>query len=137
MASLRQPHGRKSLPCARLRAAIRLNLGVRLHNQVNPYQPPTADVASSPEAARRFGHSVMALSSAIVIPAAVAAIWWFATGTDTGLNQVSHLAGNVIIGGMIAAVVVYRHKAMPLWLASLVGPAVVLLLLVAPSIWAW
>jgi len=56
----------------------------------------------------------MALSSAIAIPAAVAAIWWFATGTDTGLNQISHLAGNVIIGGMIAAVVVYRHKAMPL-----------------------
>ena len=108
-----------------------------MHNQVNPYQPPTADVASSSEAARRFGHSVMALSSAIVIPAAVAAIWWFATGTDTGLNQISHLAGNVVIGGIIAAVVVYRHKAMPLWLASLVGPAVVLLLLVAPSIWAW
>src|SRR3546814_959773 len=29
MASLRQQHGRKSLPCSWLRAAIRLNLSVR------------------------------------------------------------------------------------------------------------
>src|SRR3546814_16102529 len=29
IASLRRPHGRKSLPCGQLRAAIRLNLSVR------------------------------------------------------------------------------------------------------------
>lgn len=28
IASLRRPHGRKSLPCGQLRAAIRLNLSV-------------------------------------------------------------------------------------------------------------
>src|SRR5690606_28324550 len=33
IASLRQPHGRESLPCARLRAAIRLNLSVRRYSQ--------------------------------------------------------------------------------------------------------
>src|SRR5690606_20828681 len=31
IASLRQSHGGESLPCARLRAAIRLNLSVRRH----------------------------------------------------------------------------------------------------------
>jgi len=32
IASLRRPHGRKSLPCGQLRAAIRLNLSVRPHH---------------------------------------------------------------------------------------------------------
>src|SRR5690606_16395922 len=44
IASLRQPHGRKSLPCARLRAAIRLNLSVRpqMTNAANQ-KPKRAD----------------------------------------------------------------------------------------------
>src|SRR3546814_6963267 len=34
MSSLRRQHGRKSLPCCQLRAAIRLNLGVRPHMEI-------------------------------------------------------------------------------------------------------
>src|SRR3546814_10830738 len=34
MSSLRRQHGRKSLPCCQLLAAIRLNLGVRPHMEI-------------------------------------------------------------------------------------------------------
>ncbi|KRA41548.1 hypothetical protein ASD72_15870 [Pseudoxanthomonas sp. Root630] len=44
--------------------------------------------------------------------------------------------GAVILGSMLAAAAVYRHKRIPLWLAAVVGPVVVLTLALAPAVWS-
>src|SRR5690606_22102928 len=44
IASLRRQHGRKSLPCCQLRAAIRLNLSVRPLMQLSAHQTDEAQL---------------------------------------------------------------------------------------------
>ncbi len=56
-------------------------------------------------------------------------------GYASGLGN-SNLWGSAVFGGLIAAGAVYRHKRMPLWLAAAIGVLLVLLPMVAPSVWA-
>jgi peptidoglycan/LPS O-acetylase OafA/YrhL len=43
--------------------------------------------------------------------------------------------GAVILGSILAAAAVYRHKRIPLWLAAVIGPVTVLLLALASIVW--
>jgi hypothetical protein len=127
-------HHRLTIHSSRTRFARRLNSGVRPVVS-NPYKPPQSHPVDGPIPGRRWTHVVAAFLSAIFIPALLA------YGTPVLWSSDYHVAvkpeaiATVVIGAIISAVAVYRHKRIPLWVAALVGVLVVLLLAVAPSIW--
>ena len=85
---------------------------------------------------RRFAHSLVALISGMVIPSA----FLFVATRFASLDRVTWAHGStlwsgIVFGSMLAAFAVYRFKRMPLWLAAVIGPIVVLLMVIAPAIW--
>ena len=102
----------------------------------NPYQTPKAKIHGTPRDAWRIGHCVLALVAGLTLFPLIffgAAALWFGTFHISFGNY--NFWTTLILGSVIAAAAVYRHKQIPAWLAILIGPLVVLLLSVAPTIW--
>lgn len=107
---------------------------VRLLVENNIYQTPKSNPKEQPPG-RRWAHVVVAFFSAMLIPALLAygvLLLWF---PDYFFVVNPEAIGTIVIGAIISAAAVYRHRKMPLWVAALVGVFVVLLLAVAPSVW--
>ena len=102
----------------------------------NPYQPPQAALSAVPRA-WRFGHSFTAFASGLVVPPLTLYLTARLVFPDVPLAQGnSTFWGAVILGSMLAAAAIYRHKRISLWLAAAVGPIIVLMLALAPAIWS-
>jgi hypothetical protein len=102
----------------------------------NPYQPPSADLSPFETKPRRILHSVVALVSGLVIPPAIVVITMKLLFPDWALGHVnSSFWGSVLLGSLLAAAAVFRHKRIPLWLTAIIGPAIVFLMLTVLLIW--
>src|SRR5690606_6583166 len=66
IASLRRQHGRKSLPCCQLRAAIRLNLSVRSYGEI-PRMSWLGDILKQLELSRTFTAALFVSSLLMLI----------------------------------------------------------------------
>lgn len=100
------------------------------------YQPAGSHRPGSVAPRRRWAHVVVAFLSAFFIPAllayAVLVLWSASYEVVVRPGAVA----TTVLGAFASAALVYRHRRIPLWAASLVGVLVVLLLALAPSIWA-
>ena len=102
----------------------------------NPYQPSKADLLPI-QRSWRFAHSLIALVSGLVIPPLAVFLTAHLLFPDVPLARGnSTFWGAVVLGSMLAAAAVYRHKRIPLWLAAVIGPAIVLTLALAPTLWS-
>ena len=99
----------------------------------NLYQPPQS---ATPVSERRWAHVVAAFLSALFIPALLAYGVLVLWSSSYSVVVKPEAIGTIVLGAFISAAAVYRHRRIPLWAASLIGVLVVLLLAVAPSIWA-
>jgi hypothetical protein len=101
----------------------------------NPYQPPNADL-SPIRRSWRLGHSFIAFGSGLVVPPLIIYLIARFLLPDVPIARGnSTFWGAVILGSMLAAAAVYRHKRISLWLAVITGPAIVFLLALAPVVW--
>ena len=99
----------------------------------DPYERPKS-VLPAPE--RRWAHVVVAsLSSLLVLPLVAYGIL-VAWSSDYHVVVKPEAVGTVVVGAFLSAAAIYRHRRAPLWVAALVGVCVVLMLAIAPSIWA-
>ena len=101
----------------------------------NPYQPPESRLSGSAGHKRRWAHVVVAFLSAIFVPALLAYGVLVLWSSSFHVVVKPGAIGTIVIGALISAAAVYRHRRISLWAAALVGILVVLLLAVAPSIW--
>lgn len=103
----------------------------------SPYQPPQSPVGSPPRK-RRFAHVVTAFAAGLVV-VPVLAYLLDRLGLRFGVIGFANASfwSAVAWGSLLAAASVYRHQRLPLAWAGAIGVAIVLLLLAAPSIWAW
>ena len=102
----------------------------------NPYRPPHAALSPT-QRTWRFGHSLTAFASGLAIPPLTVYLTARLLFPDVPLGRGnSTFWGAVILGSMLAAATVYRHKRIPLWLAAAVGPVIVLVLALAPAVWS-
>jgi len=101
----------------------------------NPYQPPSAKPLHG-EQSKRVAHSLTALVSGLVVPPTTVFLTTSFLFPDVPLGQGnSAFWGEIVLGSMLAAAAVYRHKRIPMWLAAITGPATVLTLALAPILW--
>jgi len=102
----------------------------------NLYQPPQSRSSDALPSEGRLAHVAVAFLSAIFIPAllsyGVLVLW----SSSYHVVVKPEAIATVLIGAFLSAAAVYRHKRIPLCAAALIGFLVVLLLAVAPSIWA-
>ena len=70
-------------------------------------------MASRIESRRRFTHSLVAFLAALLLPVAALAAWHLLSAGATAV-QTASVMSNAVLGGIIAAVAVYRHRRMPL-----------------------
>ena len=102
----------------------------------NPYQPSRAELPPI-QRSWRFVHSLTALVSGLIVPPLAAFLTARLLFPDVPLARGnSTFWGAIVLGSMLAAAAVYRHKGIPLWLAAAIGPAVVLTLALAPILWS-
>lgn len=103
----------------------------------SPYDPPEAKVEGRDPDAHRYGHSLTAFAGAVVaallqqgfegyvfVPPSEPYAWWRALHAG-------------MFAGLIAAVAIYRHKRISMWLAASCGVVVALMMAAAPSVWNW
>lgn len=79
---------------------------------------------------------VVAFLSALLVPALLAYGTLVLWSSSFHVVVRPEAVGTIVIGAFLGAAAVYRHRRIPLWAAALVGVLVVLLLAIAPSIWA-
>ncbi|WP_203323722.1 hypothetical protein [Pseudoxanthomonas beigongshangi] len=103
----------------------------------SPYQPPQSPIGA-PSRKRRFAHVVTAFAAGLVVVPLLAHLL-DRLGLRFGRIGSANTAfwSAVAWGSLLAAASVYRHQRLPLAWAGTIGVAIVLLLLAAPSIWAW
>ena len=102
----------------------------------SPYSPPKSELLATPGDERRVSHALVALCSGItIIPTVilVAAHLLVPEARDIG-NAL--FWGGVLTGSLLAGALTLPFKRMPVWLAALIGPTVVLLTILGLAIWA-
>jgi len=104
-----------------------------LHRHADTMDRPTSPPSPTP---RRWAHVVVAFLSALLIPPLLAYGMLVLWSSSYSVVVKPEAIGTIVAGAVISAVAVYRHQRMTLWGAAVVGCAVVLLLAVAPAIWA-
>lgn len=103
----------------------------------SPYQPPQSPI-SSPPRNRRFAHVAVAFAAGLMVVPILAHLLNLLGLGFGGIDSAgSSFWGAVVWGSLLGAASVYRHKRLPLAWAGAIGVTIVLLLLVAPSIWEW
>ena len=96
----------------------------------SPYQTPKADLALDRVRSRRYRHSLTALvSGLLVVPVGLFALFRLMFGDEANSPGNLTLWGSVATGSLLAALTVHPFKKMPLWVAAIVGPALVSLVL--------
>ncbi|MCF7223414.1 hypothetical protein [Marilutibacter chinensis] len=102
----------------------------------NPYQPAKAALSTTRQP-WRLAHSLAALVSGLAIPPLAIFLTARLLTPDVPLARSnSTFWGSVVLGSVLAAAAVHRHKRIPLWLAAAIGPVIVLVLVLAPVLWA-
>ncbi|WP_145985438.1 hypothetical protein [Marilutibacter maris] len=102
----------------------------------NPYQPAKAALPTT-RRSWRLAHSLTAFVSGLAVPPLTIFLTARLLAPDVPLARGnSTFWGSAILGSMLAAAAVYKHKRIPLWLAAITGPAIVLMLILAHALWA-
>ena len=101
----------------------------------DPYDRPKSALSVSE---RRWAHVVVAFLSALLLLPLLAYGVLVAWAQDYHVVVKREALVTVVVGAFLSAAAIYRHRRAPLWLAALggVGVGVVLILAIAPSIWA-
>ena len=99
----------------------------------DPYDRPKSALSVSE---RPWAHVVVAFLSALLFLPLLAYGLLVVWAQDYQVVVKREALVTVVAGAFLSAAVIYRHRRAPLWLAALVGVGMVLLLAIAPSIWA-